>query len=296
LLTALGGTSIFLENDIFFKLKPALTEIIFAGLTGLSAFGKRNLVYEMSLRYIRDVKIERSAGDRISKSLKGLFYVTLLHIGLAGYASFYMSDKAWAFISGGLFYIMILLYFGYEMIKFRKHRKLISAEEILPVIDEKGRVLGSAKRSVFHFNSEKKILHPVVHMHVFNLSGEIFLQKRLKTKEVQPDKWDIAVGGHVGYGESIEQALIREAHEEIGLTDFLPKFTGQYLWETEIEKEMVFTFHCVTNQVPQINEAEVSEGRFWSREELKRTTGKNIFTPNLEKEMVMLKDLRIFIF
>ena len=41
------------------------------------------------------------------------------------------------------------------------------------------------------------LLHPVVHLHLFNSRGELYLQKRPEWKDIQPGRWDTAVGGHV---------------------------------------------------------------------------------------------------
>lgn len=38
LIVLLGGVSILLENDIFFKLKPAIIELIFCIILGVSVF------------------------------------------------------------------------------------------------------------------------------------------------------------------------------------------------------------------------------------------------------------------
>jgi hypothetical protein len=66
-------------------------------------------------------------------------------------------------------------------------------KEIFPVVDEEGHVLGSATRGECHNGA--RLLHPVVHLHVFNASGDIYLQKRPEWKDIQPGKWDTAVGG-----------------------------------------------------------------------------------------------------
>ena len=85
--------------------------------------------------------------------------------------------------------------------------------EKFPIVDEEGHVIGSATRGECHSGS--KLLHPVVHLHVFNSKGEVYLQRRPDWKDIQPGKWDTSVGGHIDYGEEPEQALVREVREEL---------------------------------------------------------------------------------
>ena len=47
-------------------------------------------------------------------------------------------------------------------------------QEKFPIVDENGTVVGSATRGECHSGS--KLLHPVVHLHVFNSQGEINLK------------------------------------------------------------------------------------------------------------------------
>jgi len=160
--------------------------------------------------------------------------------------------------------------------------------EWLPVVDEAGQVIGKARRGDCHFHPHEKILHPVVHLHVFNSKGELFLQHRAVSKKVQPGKWDTAVGGHVSYGEDPERSLLREAREEIGISDFRPVLIQKYIWETDIEKELVYTFVCETNEELTPDQEEISDGRFWSFKEIRENIGKGVFTPNFEKEFIFL--------
>ena len=111
-------------------------------------------------------------------------------------------------------------------------------QEIFPIVDESGEVIGSATRGECHSGS--RLLHPVVHLHVFNSKGELYLQKRPDWKDIQPGKWDTSVGGHIDYGETPEEALLREVHEELGITDFIPELVDKYVFESNRERELVY--------------------------------------------------------
>lgn len=155
-------------------------------------------------------------------------------------------------------------------------------EEWFPLVDEEGRTTGKATRRECHNGSKR--LHPVVHLHVFNGKGDLYLQKRSMAKDIQPGKWDTAVGGHVGYGETVDEALRREAREELGIASFNPEFVARYVFESEVEKELVNTFRAVCEGPFSPNPEEIDEGRFWSSAEIRVRLGKGVFTPNFERE------------
>ena len=75
----------------------------------------------------------------------------------------------------------------------------MATNEIFPIVTPDGVVTGSATRAECHSGS--KLLHPVVHLHILSRDGRVYLQKRSMSKDIQPGKWDTAVGGHVDYGE-----------------------------------------------------------------------------------------------
>lgn len=159
-------------------------------------------------------------------------------------------------------------------------------EEIFPIVNTEGEVVGSATREECHAGTF--LLHPVVHLHIFNSAGELYLQKRVMTKKIQPGKWDTAVGGHVDYGEQIEDALLRETREELGVRDFTPEFLMRYEFRSQIEAELVYIYKCVYDGDFSLDSSEVDEGRFWSLDEIKKSIGKGLFTPNFESEIERL--------
>ena len=158
-----------------------------------------------------------------------------------------------------------------------------SEDEILPIVEPYGLVIGRAPRSYCHGGSH--ILHPVVHLHVVDRDGRLFVQQRSKSKELYPGRWDTGVGGHISYGETIEEALFREAEEEIGLTGFNPVFLESYVWESLTETELVCVFATVGNFDLHPQNGEVSGGKYLPIDEIKEFFGKSIFTPNFEQEL-----------
>lgn len=166
----------------------------------------------------------------------------------------------------------------------------MATDEIFPLVNENGEVVGKATRRECHSGS--KLLHPVVHLHVRDAQGGLYLQKRSMTKDIQPGKWDTAVGGHVDFGESVFDALKREAREELGITDFEPEPLFRYVFESSIERELVNTFTAVVDESQiVVDPVEIDEGRFWTLSEIDENLGKGIFTPNFEGEYKRLREI-----
>jgi isopentenyldiphosphate isomerase len=154
---------------------------------------------------------------------------------------------------------------------------------MFPLVDEAGNIVGAATRGECHGGTRP--LHPVVHLHVFNARGELFLQRRPHWKDIQPDRWDTSVGGHVDLGESVEIALRREAYEELGIDRFTPHFLKKYVFESARERELVFVHLTVYDGPIRTNPDELDGGRFWSVDEVRRNIGQGVFTPNFESEV-----------
>lgn len=162
--------------------------------------------------------------------------------------------------------------------------------EYFDIYDDAGNRIGKALRQECHGNPA--LLHHTSHVVVFHPDGgRILLQKRSADKDIQPGKWDTAVGGHLAPGEEYLEGARRELSEELGVTSnpelrFL--FDSQIRNEIESEDTRVFGTELAGPFRFQIEE--IDEVRFWSAEELRNERNYAEFTPNLVVELKRLFD------
>lgn len=142
--------------------------------------------------------------------------------------------------------------------------------EMLEIIDDvSGAVIGIAPRKKCH--GDPTLIHRSVHVVVYASNGDILLQKRKMTKDIQPGKWDTACGGHLDPGDTFETAAVRELSEELGLV--LPPEKFRYLFDYKvrnaIESENVRVF-AITSDGPFFpQESELDGVQFYPAETLK---------------------------
>ncbi len=292
LLVLFGAVSLLLENDFFFKLKPAVLEFILVIVLAIHGFTSKPLLLLMGKRYLPKIDLQPFQEKLIRLMTRVMTVILFLHVLLIVWSAHYASKEMWAFISGGLFYIIIALLFAGQWfyMRFLKNKiKLPSpkpGEEWFDQVDQNGKVIGKAPRSHFHGNPD--FIHPVIHIHVFNKQGRLFLQKRIESKDLYPGFWDTAVGGHVSSGENIHSAMLREAEEELGLNAAKAKPLFRYLMRNKWESELIHTFKIVDNGPFKLCPQEISDGRFWTLFEIRKNLGNGVFTPNFEQEFAML--------
>lgn len=162
-------------------------------------------------------------------------------------------------------------------------------EEMFDIVDDvTGEVISQARRSECHSNPS--LIHRSVRVVFFDSSGRMLLQKRAVTKDIQPGKWDTAVGGHLDCGEDYETAAAREIREELGVDPEKLKlvFLFDYRERNERESENVRTFSTVYDGPFTIQRSELDAVAFYEPAYLRKILEEgntDEFTPLLCKEL-----------
>ena len=107
-------------------------------------------------------------------------------------------------------------------------------------------------------------------------NGRVLLVHRSPSARVYPDVWDL-FGGHVEEGESLEEALCREAREELGIEVLALRWLGQIY--DPVEPAVVHVYAVSSWEGEPVNAApeEHMEVRWFGAGELPESEGQDAY-------------------
>ncbi len=137
---------------------------------------------------------------------------------------------------------------------------------MLDIVDERDRVVGQAPRGEA---TARGLRHRCVFILVRDAEGRIFVHRRTPGKLVFPSRYDMFVGGVVGAGEEYDDAALREAEEELGVSGLArpaPVFSFLYEGDGLTWWSRVYEVRCDLPVDPQ--REEVAWHAFLTEDEL----------------------------
>jgi 8-oxo-dGTP pyrophosphatase MutT (NUDIX family) len=152
-----------------------------------------------------------------------------------------------------------------------------SASEIVALVDEQNRVVGSATRAEMRARS---LPHRATYILVFNSRGDLYVLKRAVTKDTYPGYYEVVAGGVVLSGETYEEGARREVEEELGIRNVAlePLFDFPFIdGENRIWGR---AYACVYDGRIVLQEEEVESGSFHSVSEVMEMAERLPFTPD----------------
>jgi len=156
--------------------------------------------------------------------------------------------------------------------------------DALILVDEADREVGSLSKALCH--DGQGVLHRAFSLLIFNDRGELLLQQRAPSKRLWPLYWSNSCCSHPRYGETMEEAIKRRLHEELGIScrlHFLFKFQYQAQFGVEgAENELCSVFIARCADEISINRNEILGWRWIAPEALEvemRADNAAKFTP-----------------
>ncbi len=150
-------------------------------------------------------------------------------------------------------------------------------DETVQIVDEENRKTLQLPRSIMR---RERLIHRASYILVFNEKGELFLQKRTRSKDIYPGYWDVAAGGVVLAGESYEESAARELAEELGIANVPLHFLFDHYYEDRANRVWGRVYRCRHNGPFILQEAEVESGIFMPVDEALRLSSRETFTPD----------------
>ena len=109
--------------------------------------------------------------------------------------------------------------------------------ELFDIVNINDEVIGTMDRETAHKNRQ---LHRVAAVYVFNASGQLYVQLYKKSGGL----YDHSVGGHVSKGETYMQGAVREAKEELDISQPLQELSIFYPDESQNSMHMFGLYTC----------------------------------------------------
>jgi len=148
----------------------------------------------------------------------------------------------------------------------------LSSDELLDLLDDNGHVIGTIWRSA---SDETRNIRSV-NAFVKNEADELFIPRRTAHKARFPGALDFSVGGCVQAGEHYDDALRREASEELNLEVDACGFhkLAEFSPHTTDLSSFMAVYEIRTNRTPQLNSDDFSGAEWLSCADLRTRLNK----------------------
>lgn len=183
--------------------------------------------------------------------------------------------------------IISLIIIG-ETVRLNILNKKLCKEEWLPVVTEKGDVMGKVAKSVTK-DLKNRFLHPVVRVALI-YNGRIYLKHRDESRLLNPGMLDYPFEKYMQYDHDIDETVQNTIRKECGSDDIPLRFLIKYIFENDTTKRLIYMYVSVINDEEIFNSLHLEGGKLWTEAQIEDNLGEGIFSECFELEFEYLKN------
>lgn len=289
---------IFYSIFLFFNLQPVLydfsiliAEILLVVVLAFFGFFKRSISAK-----IRNSKLPTQKRSTLRATVNEAYFIAqitqnlytlhlftiLLYIHLPQSVR---STGVEAFLYQHLGIIIGIFIIIYGQIRTQMMYGSLRKEVWLPVLNDKGHVVGSMARSISR-SSSKKYYHPIIRIAVL-YNGMLYLKKRNKDEYVSPELLDYPLYRYVRYHQNIDDALRETLGSLYNDKSIQPRFMIRYTFENDYAKHLVHLYTICIRTEEQLKH--FTDGKLWTPKQIEDNMDAGIFCEYFEKEFPYLQ-------
>ncbi len=284
-------------EPVLFIYSPLITEILLVVALAIVGFTRRTVIQR-----IRDSKRPTFKRTLLRTTLNEFYFLAQLVQSLYTLHLFVIllysilpetmqNMRTERFLYRELGLVIGVLVIVYEQIRLLLMRGSLKKEMWIPVLNDKGNVIGCIARSVSR-SLTKKYYHPIVRIAVV-YKGLLYLVRRSREDFVSPDTLDYPFHRYVLFRHSVE-STVKEAFKGLSRNkSIVPRFLIRYTFENEKVKHLVSLYViCLRteDQLEQLDQCENRGGKLWTAKQIEENLGRGVFSEYFEKEFAYLQN------
>lgn len=186
-------------------------------------------------------------------------------------------------------FVIGLLIIVYEQVRLYLVQKHLQQEKWLPVLDDKGKVIGRIAYSV-SIGSSAKHCHPVVRVAVV-CRGMIYLTERAPDSPVSPGALDCPILGYVPFRRTPEQTIRDLAGRIMPRRLLNLHFLVRYLFQDGNVRSLVSLYATTLKSEDEfVKYIGPANGKLWTKKQIEDNLGKGVFSKYFEEEYPYLQN------
>lgn len=180
----------------------------------------------------------------------------------------------------------------FETIRVSIIRNRLLHEDWLPIVDDKGKVIGSTQYQE-DVVGMPRLMHPIVRLYFVN-GDMLYLQQRKPNDSSEQLLWDASISHRLRVSESVDLVLKEYSRKLYHLNPTKFIFLTNYIYKGNFSDQFIYLFICCKTEGLEPEKEEVYSTKWWTPRQIEDNLGKSVFTERFEKEYEILKRSGLF--